>query len=73
MENELLNSLLLSCFSLTHAHLCFLLFIYHSIINISTTDYVLEPSLLSCALCVACFLLVSSVGLLGVLIPNVPR
>ncbi len=60
MENELLNCLLLSCFSLTHAHHCFLLFFYHSVINISTTDYVLELSLLACALCVACFLLVSS-------------
>ncbi len=59
MENELLNRLLLSCFSLTHAHRCFLLFFYHSIINISTTDYVLELSLLACALCVG-FLLVSS-------------
>ncbi len=60
MENELFNRLLLSCFSLTHAHHCFLLFFYHSIINISTTDYVLELSLLACALCVACFLLVRS-------------
>ncbi len=54
MENELLNRLLLSCFSLTHAHHCFLLFFYHSIINISTTDYVLARTFSSCMCSVCC-------------------